>query len=74
MHTIKIKRTIRKDKLANLPATRRFLQFAQKFFAEENHLEFAVEALLFGLLLAISAWPIIAAAGAISRVLLKTTS
>jgi hypothetical protein len=66
MHTIKIKRTIRKEK----PAKRRFLQFAQKFFAGENHLEFAIEALLFGLLLTISAWPILAVAGAIGQVLL----
>jgi len=32
-------------------------------------LEFAVEALLFGALLALSAWPIVVAAGAIDRLL-----
>jgi len=69
MHTIRIKRTIRKSSPAKLARKRRFLQFAQIFFAKENHLEFAVEALLFGLLLAISAWPIVAAAGAINKML-----
>ena len=39
------------------------------FFASENHLHFAIEALVFGALLALCAWPIIAAAGAISQAL-----
>jgi hypothetical protein len=39
------------------------------FFATENHLEFAIEALLFRALLAISIWPIVAAAGAITELL-----
>ncbi len=69
MHTIKIGRTIRTSKPGKVPGKRRFLQFAQNFFANENHLEFAVEALFFALLLAISAWPIVAAAGAISQFL-----
>lgn len=69
MHTIKIKRTITIRKPAKLAGKRRFLQFAQNFFARENHLEFVVEALLFGLLLAIAAWPIVAAVGAINEFL-----
>jgi hypothetical protein len=69
MHTIKIKRTITTTTNAKLPGKRRFLEFAQNFFAKENHLEFAVEALLFGLLLAIAAWPIVAAVGTINEFL-----
>jgi hypothetical protein len=69
MHTIKIKRTVTISKPAHLPEKRRFLQFAQNFFAKENHLEFVIEALLFGLLLAISAWPIVAAVGTINEFL-----
>jgi len=69
MHTIKIRRTITTSKRAKHSGRRRFLQFAQKFFAEENHLEFAIEAVLFGLLLAISAWPIVAAVGTINEFL-----
>jgi len=70
MRTITIKRTVFKRKRAKTSTSRRFIrQFAQDFFATENHLEFAIEALLFGALLAISAWPIVAAAGAISGLL-----
>jgi hypothetical protein len=72
MHTIKIKRTIRTGRPAKLPGKRRFLQFAQTFFAKENHLEFAVEALLFALLMAIVTWPIVAAAGAVGEFLRAT--
>ena len=32
-------------------------------------MEFAIEALLFGVLVAVSAWPIVAAAGAINELL-----
>jgi len=42
---------------------------ARDFFAIENHWEFAIEALVFGALLAISAWPIVAAAEAINKFL-----
>jgi hypothetical protein len=66
MRVIKIQRTISKDH----PTTRRSVRrFARDFFAKENHLEFALEALVFGALLAISSWPIVAAADAIQRLL-----
>jgi len=41
----------------------------RNFFAGENHWAFAIEALLFGILLAVSAWPIVAAASAINGLL-----
>ncbi len=70
MHLITIKRTVFRRERAKTPTSRRSIrQFAQDFFATENHLEFAIEALLFGALLAISAWPIVSAAGAISELL-----
>jgi hypothetical protein len=69
MRIITIKRTVLKEKQARTTKGRLILQFARDFFAGENHLEFAVEALLFGALLALSAWPIIVAAGAIDRLL-----
>jgi len=65
MRVIKIQRTI-STKTANRRSLRRF---AHDFFAKENHLEFAIEALVFGALLAISAWPIVSAADAIKNVL-----
>jgi hypothetical protein len=70
MRVIKIQRTISKDVTAPGSRSRRSIrQFAHDFFASENDLEFAIEALVFGLLLAISAWPIVAAADAINRFL-----
>jgi hypothetical protein len=70
MRAIKIKRDVFKRERAKASTRRRSIrQFARNFFATENHLEFAIEALIFGALLAISAWPIVAAAGAISQLL-----
>lgn len=69
MCIITIKRTVRKTKETGTTKGRLVLQFARDFFAGENHMQFAIEALLFGALLALSAWPIIDAAGAIGQVL-----
>jgi hypothetical protein len=69
MCIITIKRTVSKTKPRRTTRGRLVLQFARDFFAGENHLHFAIEALLFAALLALCAWPIIAAAGAISQVL-----
>ena len=67
MRVIKIQRIIVKGQTSR--NRRSIRQFGRDFFAKENHLEFAIEALVFGALLAISAWPIIAAADAINRFL-----
>jgi len=68
MRVITIKRTVPKE--AKTSTRRRAISdFARDFFASENHREFAIEALLFAALLAISAWPIVAAAGAINDLL-----
>jgi hypothetical protein len=69
MRIITIKRTVSKIKRPRTTRGRPILQFARDFFASENHLQFAIEALLFGALFALCTWPIIAAAGAISQVL-----
>jgi hypothetical protein len=69
MRVIKIQRTAFRRKQTTTSTRRSFLEFARDFFASENHLEFAIEALLFAALLAISAWPIIAMAGAIQALL-----
>jgi hypothetical protein len=39
-------------------------ELARRYFARENSWEFAIEALFFAIIVAISAWPILAAAGA----------
>jgi hypothetical protein len=69
MRVTRIKRTAFRGKQTRTSSGRSFLQFARDFFASENHLEFALEALLFAALLAISAWPMVAAAGAINGLL-----
>ena len=69
MRVIKIQRTIGKTKATRSKERRSIQQFARDFFAVENHLEFAIEAVVFGALLAISAWPIVAAADAINKFL-----
>ena len=68
MRIIRIKRVVSREKPTST-YRRSIRRFARDFFAKENHLEFAIEALLFGALLAISAWPIVAAAGAINELL-----
>jgi hypothetical protein len=69
MRVITIKRTVPKIKRARTTRGRLVLQFARDFFASEDHLQFAIEALVFGALLALAAWPIIVAAGAIDQLL-----
>lgn len=70
MRVIKIQRAIFKGKPTRTSTNRRSIrQFAHDFFAKENHWEFAIEALVFGILLGISSWPIVAAAGAIQHFL-----
>jgi len=49
-----------------------FGEVARHYFAHESRWQFAVEALLFAILLAISAWPIIAAVDAIGELLQRT--
>ena len=44
-----------------------FRDLARTYFAREHSLEFAVEALFFVIIVAISAWPILAAAGALQE-------
>ena len=44
---------------------RSFHELARTYFAKEHKLEFAAEALFFVIIAAISAWPILTAAGAL---------
>lgn len=70
MRIIKIQRTIRKrNDSARLPIHKSVRQFGRDFFKGENQLEFVIEALVFGVLVVISAWPIAAAAEAIKQLL-----
>jgi hypothetical protein len=44
---------------------RSFRELARTYFAKEHRLEFAAEALFFVIIVAISVWPILTAAGAL---------
>jgi hypothetical protein len=58
MHVIKFQRRVRKGNYGASSASRRSIrQFGREFVAKENHIEFVIEALLFGVLVAVSAWP-----------------
>jgi hypothetical protein len=70
MNVITVKRTISKPRATKESTGRRsFRDLTRNFVATENHWTFAIEALLFGVLMAISTWPIVAAADAINQLL-----
>jgi hypothetical protein len=53
---------------------RSFRQLSRSYSASEKSWEFVIEALLFAIIGAISAWPIFAAADALNQFLQRTTS
>jgi len=53
---------------------RSFRELARTYFAKEHRLEFAAEALFFVIIVAISAWPILAAAGALHEFFQRAVS
>jgi hypothetical protein len=74
MSVITVKRILRKT-AARQTADRRYLhlrsfrQISRRYFVSEKFWEFVIEVLLFAVVAAISAWPIFAAADALSRFL-----
>jgi hypothetical protein len=75
MTTITVKRTIVRRTRAQKSATRRsFREVARSYFPSERSLEFAIEALLFAIIVAISVWPVLAAANALSEFLQNAPS
>ena len=70
MNIVRIQRSIREASTGTGSVTRRSIrQFGGEFLAKESDIEFAIEALIFGVLVAASAWPMVAAAGAINQLL-----
>ena len=53
---------------------RSFRQLSRSYFASEKSWEFVIEALLFAIIVAISAWPVFAAAYALNLFLQRTAS
>jgi hypothetical protein len=63
-----IKRLVINGRPKKAPTTSRsFRELARRYFTSENRLEFAIEALFFAIIVATSAWPILAAAGALTE-------
>jgi hypothetical protein len=61
-----VKRIVINGRPKKTSTTRRsFRELERAYFARENRLEFALEALFFAIIVAISAWPILVAAGAL---------
>jgi hypothetical protein len=73
MTAIKVKRTIIRRTHVQPSKTRQtFHQLERSYLAVERTMEFAIEALLFGIIVAISAWPVFAAADALHEFLQQT--
>ena len=63
-----VKRIVINGSSKKTSITRRSIrELARDYFARENRLEFVAEALFFVIIVAISAWPILAAAGALQE-------
>jgi hypothetical protein len=66
MTAITVKRTILRRNSAQRSATRpSFRELSRSYLAGEKAFEFAIEALFFATIVATSAWPLFAAAGAL---------
>jgi hypothetical protein len=86
MNVITVKRPLRKrtpDTMVNMTDRRQyrrslvlrsFRQLSRSYFASEKSWEFVIEALLFAIIVAISAWPVFAAADALNQFLQRTAS
>ena len=75
MSVIIVKRTVIRRTADKGPTGRQsYRELTQNYFASEKTWEFVIEALLFAIMVAISAWPIVAAAGALNEFLQHTPS
>lgn len=75
MSVITVKRTvIKRTPYRRSLVLRSFRGLARSYFASEKSWEFAVEGLLFAIIAAISAWPIVAAIDALNEFLQRTPS
>ena len=74
MSVITVKRVIKRTPMQTSRIRRSFVELTRDYFAHESRWQFAIEALLFAILLAISAWPILAAVEAVNELLQRTSS
>jgi hypothetical protein len=75
MSVIAVKGTVIRRMPNKISTTRRsFRELTRSYFASEKSWEFAIEALFFAIIVAISAWPIFVAADALNEFLRHTGS
>jgi hypothetical protein len=75
MSVITVKRrVIKRTRYRRSLVLRSFRGLSRSYFASEKSWEFAIEALLFAIIVGISAWPILAAADALSEFFQRTAS
>jgi hypothetical protein len=67
MTAITVKRTISDEILRKDQTRRSFRELSRSYLAGEKAVEFAIEALFFAIIVAISAWPVITAIGALDE-------
>jgi hypothetical protein len=74
MNVITVKRTVFRQANEESRPHRSFREVTRSYFANEKSWEFVIEALLFAIIVAISAWPIAVAAGALNEFFRTTAS
>jgi hypothetical protein len=74
MNVITVKRVIRRTPKKTSVVRRSFRELTRRFFAHEMKWQFVVEALLFAIIVVISAWPVFAAADALNQFLQRTAN
>jgi hypothetical protein len=72
MSVIKVKRTVTGRTQSSIATNRSFRELTRSYFASERHWQYAIEALLFAIIVAISAWPVFVAADALNTFLQRT--
>jgi hypothetical protein len=74
MNVITVRRPVKRGSIPTSRTVRSFRDLARSHFEREKSWQFAIEALLFAILTAISVWPILMAAGALHEFLQRTAS
>jgi hypothetical protein len=75
MSVITVRRTVRTGGPKRTATTRRsFRELTRRFVAHELKWQFVIEAVLFAIIVAISAWPILAVADALNEFLKRAPS
>jgi hypothetical protein len=69
MNVITVRRMVKRLSSPTCQTRRSFRELTQNYFAGEKSWEFIIEAVLFAIIVAISAWPIVVAAGAMNEFL-----